>query len=264
LSLKTVLDKALLGVEAPPEKKAETSTDILKQKPPSLLEIIEESQDIQKERRGFLRPSAILGCDRQNVFRLLRAPKSPERIDNRIQRILDNGTAVHSVVQGYLARHHDWWFAPEAKVLQEVDGTLIKGSCDGILIRRSDGYRFGIEVKTINHESWLKLTRPDPKHVFQASIYAVMNKVWWITIYYWDKDKQNHKEYPVSYDSSRWQEIKDRVKYLRGLADASVGNKPLHWPNATSASLPVFDKKQCDPNWCDYSEFCRHMGAPVT
>jgi hypothetical protein len=235
--------------------------DILRQKPPSLVTIIEEAQDLPKERRGFLRPSAILGCDRQQVFRILGAPKGPQKIDNKLQRILDNGTAVHSVVQGYLARHHDWWFAPEARVYQEVGGILIKGSCDGIMVRRRDGYRFGIEIKTINHNSWLALAKPDPKHVFQASIYAVLHKVWWIVIYYWDKDKQEHKEYPVCCSKERWREVTDRVAMLRVMAEKAVQGKALSWINAKREFLPSVCLKTCDQYFCDYCDFCFYMRA---
>ena len=162
-------------------------------------------------------------------------------------RILDNGTKVHEILQSYLADHPEWWFAPESRVLVEVEGAMIRGSCDGVLIRRSDGYRVGIEIKSKAHGAFMKLTKPEPNHVMQAMIYARLQKLHWIVILYWDKDKQHMKEFPVEYDASYWRDFRARVRELKGYVDRG--------------ELPKFDPDRCDPTFCQYVDHCTKKGG---
>jgi hypothetical protein len=251
------LGKALLG-------ETQTKADLLKQKPPSLVEVTEDAMASRQDERGFLRPSSLWKCDRMCVFHLCRAPQNPQKQDARMQRILDQGTATHEVMQGYLADHPEYWFAPEARVDTVVAGVRVRGSCDGILIRRSDGYRFGIEIKTKGNDAFNKLTKPDPDHILQASLYAKLNNVWWITIIYWDKDKQFLKEYPVCYDPAVWASIEERVAAIKTMADEALG-KGHRYTHLDHKKLPKFDPKKCDPKFCPFKTFCEDCGgAPST
>ena len=247
MSLGKKLDRAFGGGEE----------DEVAERPPSLSELVEEGQRAAHIDRGFLRPSGIMGCDRQNVFRLLRAPESPDVLkDCRINRVLDNGTAIHAVIQKYLGALPDYWFAPESKIQVEVHGVLVRGSCAGILIRRSDCYRFGVEIKTMKHDMFVKLDKPNPDHVAQASLYAKLHGVKWITILYWDKDQQHLKEYAVQ-AGKRWPDIKKRVVYLRDLAYSTVSDKELHWRNMDLSKLVAYNPDKCSPDFCAHWEFCR-------
>ena len=222
---------------------------LLQQEPPSVVMAIEQVLDKRKVHLNFFRPSMLQGCDRANVFYYNHAPSEPQQMDNRIQRILDNGTAVHEVLQKYLADHPDVWFAPESRVLVKVGGALVRGSCDGVMIRRSDLYRWGVEFKTINHEEFEKLKGPKPAHVLQASLYARLQGLYWITVVYWDKDKQHLKEYPVKYDPERWKDLQARVRHLKGFVDRG--------------EIPEYNRKTCDTTFCSHVRYCREMGAPV-
>jgi len=216
--------------------------------PPSVVGLIDDVLERRAEKVQFFRPSMIWGCDRQNVFHYPQTvPAHPQRQDPRMMRVLDNGTAVHEVIQGYLADHPEWFFAKESRVYKKVAGAWIRGSCDGVLIRRSDGYRVGIEIKTIAHAEFLKLTKPKESHVRQASIYAKLQGLHWIVVVYWDKDKQNIKDFPVEYDPELWRETKKRVRRLKAYVDAG--------------KIPKFKVDQCNPTFCQYVDFCKKKGG---
>jgi hypothetical protein len=221
------------------------------EEPPSIIPIIEHrAVHDRMERKGFFRPSALFGCDRQNVFYYKLVREEPANIDNRLRRVLDNGTAVHSLIQDeYLSVHPDYWFVKEPKVWLKVRGAWIRGSCDGVLIRRKDMYRWGVEIKSITHDEFMRLTKPKEDHVFQASVYMNMQKLPFITIIYWDKDKQHLKEYHVKRKKAVWSEVEDRVEYLHSFVE--------------SGKLPRYDKATCNKTFCRYVKTCRKHGAPV-
>lgn len=230
---------------------------LLEQEPPSICDIVDESIRLQQQHPRFFRPSMLGGCDRQNVFHYAQAPWEPQPQDLRMQKILDNGTGVHEVVQDfYFAKHPDYWFCKEPKVYREVGGTLIRGSCDGVFIRRRDGYRFGVEIKTIAHDSFMRLATPLEKHVFQASIYMVLQDLRWIVVYYWDKDKQNHRDYPVRFNPAHWRKTVKRVQSLRRMADRFIESPDMK-------HLPRYVPSSCQTGFCNYVGYCRKMGAPV-
>lgn len=237
---------AALGVASEREEPTEAS---LAEAPPSVEGLIDDVLTRRTEKLHFFRPSMLGGCDRANVFHYMNAPFHPQRQNPRLLRILDTGSATHELVQGYLGDLHEWWFVKEARILVHVGNALVRGSCDGVLIRRRDLYRFGLEIKTINHEDFIKLTKAKPQHVFQALLYCHLQKLPWIVIVYWDKDKQHIKEYPIRAEKSAWLETKARVKELYGYVERR--------------ELPEYDESTCDTSFCQFVDFCRKKGAPV-
>lgn len=219
--------------------------------PPSLIQIVEaRSTRDRAPHRGWFRPSGLFGCDRQCVFHYQMIRQDARNIDDRLHRILENGTAVHSALQDvYLATHPDYWFIKEPKVERVIRGALVAGSCDGVMIRRSDGFRWGVEIKTINHDEFMRLTRPKEDHVFQSRIYMGLQELPFITILYWDKDKQLLKEFHVKRSRKMWSEVEDRVEYLHSFVE--------------SGKLPKYDRATCNKTFCSYVKWCRKQGAPV-
>lgn len=204
--------------------------DLLQQRPPSVMNLIETVIHQMEDETPYFRPSGLSGCTRANVFFYNRAPESAVHAGSQLQRILDSGTALHEMLQGYLAAHPGCFFAPEAKVF--LPELRIKGSCDGIITRRADNYRWGVEFKTIGDKGFDALKGPKPDHVTQASIYARLAGVWWITIVYFNKSNGSMKEYPVHYDPNLWQtKVVDRALALHALVD--------------SGTIPPFDSVQC-------------------
>jgi hypothetical protein len=226
------------------------SSDLLDRKPPSVERLIDEVLEEQiEDRPNFFRPSMLWGCNRSNYFHYMNAPFHPQRQAPRMKRILDEGTAIHKVVQGYLADHPEWFFAPEARVRRRIKRALVRGSTDGVLIRRTDGYRFGIEIKSKKNSLFVKLTKPESGHVSQATTYGRILGVKWVVIVYWNKDNQAIKEYPVRVDLPTWRETRRRIAYLHGFVQRK--------------EIPKFDPKTCDVSFCSFQDHCRKKGAPV-
>ena len=231
-------------------KKSEEPVDeTLDEEPPSIIGLMDEVLVRRTHALNFFRPSMLFGCSRANYFHYVRAPFHPSRQAPRMLRILDVGSAYHEVLQKHLGDLHEWWFAPESRIYVQVEGAWIRGSCDGVLIRRSDMYRVGIELKSINHNEFLKLTKPKEGHVFQASLYAKLQGLKWIVVVYIDKNTQNLKEFPVKFNGKNWKESKERIRKLKMYVDEK--------------RIPKFDPSTCDVTFCGSVDHCRKKGAPV-
>lgn len=249
-SAETVLRKAF-RVVAEDALLREGSDAALLEEPPDLEALIDEVLKRRTIRPHFFRPSMIGGCARQNVLHYRHAPTHPSRQNPRMLRILDNGTAIHEVVQGYLADHPEWWFAKESRVQVKVAGALIRGSCDGVMIRRRDLYRFGVEIKTMAHEGFMRVNAPTDAHKLQARIYAKLQGLHWIVVLYWDKDKQHLKAFPVKDDPREWGSFKERVRELKAMVD--------------SGDLPKYDPQTCSApdGFCEFEDVCRRKPGGV-
>lgn len=190
----------------------------------------------------YFRPSMIAGCPRMNVFWYRRVPRgSVGRVDPRFERILDTGTALHSLVQGYLGHHPLVYFVPEVPVVSLRHH--IRGSCDGLFIHRESGVRWGLELKTMGSE-FDKLTKPKPAHVIQATIYGVLAGVSWMNILYLGKEKSAFKEFLVPVSQAAWSFAVERVRTYKEFADAN--------------ELPPFEEEVCADHvsLCAYVEHC--------
>lgn len=212
-----------------------------KNPPPSVVSMIDQVIAAKAEKVPYFRPSMLAGCARMNMFFYESAPSEEPKIEPTFARILDTGTALHSVVQGYLAGHRAVFFSPEVPVYHPQ--LEIKGSCDGIFTRRHDGYRWGLEFKTIGAE-FAKLSGPKEHHVFQATVYAKLAGVRWMTLLYWGKERSAIKEYQVEADDRAWAFVVKRVTTLQAMARKKL--------------LPVFNQEECDANvdLCRYRTHC--------
>jgi hypothetical protein len=218
----------------------------LKAHPPRVTTLMEDVIQGRQSEPPFFRPSSFGGCKRAQIFSYLRAPAEPQRHETKMALILDTGTALHGQLQGYLAEHPGVFFAPEVPIwIPELE---IKGHCDGILMLRKPDqngrlYRWGVEFKTIGEDGFDEKYGPLPKpdHVVQASIYARLSGVWWISIVYYNKNRSLMKEFPVHYDPQVWDGVVSRVAEMKG--------------HVNRKTLPVYDAQECK----DHMTFCRHV-----
>ncbi len=223
-----------------------------KHSPLSVVSLMEQVLDKRrKPRPRYFRPSMVFGCDRQNVYHYNQAPEGPPDIDNRLHRILDTGTAVHKMLQDYLAEHPGIFFAPETKVEAYLGPrkALVMGSCDGLVTRRSDNWRAVLEIKTISPTQFDKLRAAKPEHVKQAMVYARLQGVHFTIFLYFCKGTQNLKEFVVPMDEEMWQAFVKRVTTLKQHVD--------------EGTLPAFNKDTCNKTMCRMIGQCRKDGAPV-
>ncbi len=231
-------------------------SELNSQQPPSVSSIVESVLDARRKApEGYFRPSMFWGCDRQNVYHYQMASKEPPKQDNRMLKILDIGTVLHELFQKqYFAEHYGVMFSPEVPVRAVVgsNDAVLQGHADGVLTRRSDGYEWLLEIKTVSPSVFGDLTQADPKHVVQASIYARLLGLRWISIYYFNKGASTAKEFHVEATDEIWDQIVERAEKLKKFVDKK--------------RLPLFDANTCDPVWCNYSDRCRteEGGCPST
>lgn len=117
-------------------------------------------------KHGWNSPSGIGNCQRYNYF--LRTNTIPDtvHIDPRLQRIFDNGTAVHVRLQRYLMKQ-GILLDDEAPLFNEE--YQIMGTTDGLLL---DGDSLAVlEIKSINSNSFKYLMDAKDEHKEQASVY---------------------------------------------------------------------------------------------
>jgi hypothetical protein len=219
--------------------------------PPSVANLIHQVLTLEKTERRFLRPSGFGGCPRSQLFQYQQVPATDlPQPDNGLQLIFGVGTKLHEMLQNYLAQHPGVFFSPETPVwIPELN---IKGSCDGILsLRTPDAnglvYRWGVEFKTISSRGFEALRKPKPEHVVQASIYARLAGVYWISIVYFNKDSHQMKEYPVSYSATVWEGVIRRVEELM--------------EHDKRKTLPVYSTKVCQQsvNLCSHVTHCHRV-----
>lgn len=226
-------------VESPPPAVVPAAGGLVATRPLSVVRLIDEVlAERDREPPGYFRPSMVGGCARAQAFHYLRAPSHAPLLGSRMHRILDTGTAVHAVVQGYLADHPRLFFAPEARVW--IPDLAVRGSCDGVLIDRGTWAAQMLEVKTIRSQDFEGLTAPVPKHVLQATTYATGLGLEWITFLYWCKNSQHLKEYAVRRDDAAFEaKVAAPLRALKALVDRG--------------ELPPFDVATCK----DSIKFCR-------
>lgn len=237
---KLLTQKEVSDPESIPEPSA-----LLKQDPPSVMGLIERVMKDRNTRLHYFRPSMLAGCRRANCYWYNHTPEEEPTHDPRMHRILDAGTANHRMVQGWLGNHYGIEFTPELPIY--VPALRIRGSADGKLRRRSDGYAWGLEIKTKDHTALMSMSRPEKAHVVQASIYARLMGVHWITILYYDRGKQTMREFNVPYDPKIWDEfVMVRIKELSAFVDAG--------------EMPEFDSDECNKS-IDFCKFVKRCHA---
>lgn len=114
---------------------------------------------------GWNSPSSLGGCKRLRYFQRKKMKPDYANPSGRLQRIFDNGTAVHERLQRYLLRH-SILLLDEAPLYNPIYNIL--GTTDGLLL--VDNSIVVLEIKSINSYGF-KLNKPLQKHLEQASIY---------------------------------------------------------------------------------------------
>lgn len=219
----------------------------LQTRPPSMITAIQQVLDSKRKDPPYFRPSGFGGCRRSQIFFYCKEHQEPSQPDDTLSMILETGTALHPMVQKWLASHPGIFFTPEVPVWNpELE---IRGSSDGLCSFRTadkygSTYRWGFELKTIGPAGFEALTKPKPEHVVQASIYAKLMGVWWITIVYYCKGTSKLKEFHVQFDPNVWEQVKARVAELK--------------EHINAGTLPEFDAKECrnSINLCHYVRRC--------
>ncbi len=123
-----------------------------------------------------------------------------------------------------------------------------KGHCDGIieLIKDNPKERYVIDFKTVKEQKFAYLKEPDQVYIVQINIYMWLSGVKKGIIFYEEKNTHELREFRVSYDESKIEDIKKNALKLKKVLDA----KQL-------PSIPkTFAKSKKPCCYCEFREKC--------
>mgnify|MGYP001178532952 CR=1 FL=1 len=210
----------------------------------------------ERDLDGFFHPSSLGGCLRRLWYAFMYT--QPEhRIPLKLRFCFEHG---HSV--------HDWMQSQLIAALEKIDGLDIyceisirdrkwvlpdsyafrnnlAGSTDGLIVMQQDGVekRAIYELKTASVSVWDKLTKPNPKHIEQASVYAECFGAEDIIFQYYNKNTDLSKFFYVKKDPTRLEEISRTLGTIMGLA------------NDGKSPAKKYNKWECST--CPYYYTCR-------
>lgn len=203
-------------------------------------------------------PSQAGNCMRANYYARMGYEQDSNAIDPRTRRIFDNGTGVHERLQEYMKKQG-------MLVLDEVplrcDVFNIQGHTDGLL--KISKNELGIlEIKSINTNSFSKLTGPKPEHKLQGHVYmycAEERRKFLRATYPTQKEFEDSLEERLAYYKSLYPHLKDGNKYTREQKLAKKVEEHKRTDEILySLSLPISKVIFLyeDKNTQDLKEFC--------
>lgn len=142
---------------------------------------------------------------------------------NTCARVLEDSfmplpcTTCHGSREWKGPRRGGWWTYEEPHVYSKEWN--IPGHGDGIVIlnKKIDGKKKLLEIKTINSNSFQRLSRPDKKYVFQISIYLWLLDLDECVLVYFSKEAGGvkPKTFIVKRDDSIIEDVKNRITLHR-------------------------------------------------
>ncbi|MFH0711240.1 MAG: PD-(D/E)XK nuclease family protein [Candidatus Aenigmatarchaeota archaeon] len=193
---------------------------------------------------GRYYPSEIGNCLRK----LWYSYKYPQKIEPDLLKIFEAGNIIHGFVVEVLKSEKN----KEVQLIQseiplklEMEGYIISGRVDDLVIVKADGKKLLIEVKsTKNLEA---IIQPLHNHVIQLMFYMTALGTHDGLILYVDKNNLKSKTFEIPFDEIKSAEILDRFSFLN---DHLKKNK-----------IPVDEaKKISDMSWmcryCEYKDKC--------
>ena len=164
-------------------------------------------------------PSSFGGCDRRLSYALLGTTPS-HRIPAKLRRTFSHGHALHEMLQAQMGEIYNrpldgyrFTFSPEVSITHRdlAREYNIAGSADGVItIETEEGEELArviYEAKSASESSWASTSRPQPKHVIQATVYAKALGADAILFEYYNKDKDVSKFFLVPPDESAWEQV---------------------------------------------------------
>lgn len=169
-------------------------------------------------------------CLRRLFFKVTKPEVIDPKADIAAQGLFDIGHATHgwyqnryfgpmgilkgewmcpgckSVVPGYMPLRDctctagNAWEYQEPRVSTTIAGLPVEGHTDGIITVRGEDRV--LEMKTKDSELFKDLTKPEPKHIVQGSIYAGLLGIKYIVILYIEKNKWLRKAFTM--DTAPW------------------------------------------------------------
>lgn len=165
-----------------------------------------------------------MGCSRVLYYRYTGV-EPLDHIPPRNRRIFDTGHKVHDQLQGYMARivadlkTED--FTAEASFDQNSSELAnqyeIVSTTDGIWVINLPELklRFGVEIKSMKSELFMKLSAPSMENVVQSTIYMACLDLPLMVILYYNKNDSNMLEFPLAFDPKIWEAVTKKIDFVR-------------------------------------------------
>lgn len=194
--------------------------------------------------KGYYHPSAVASeffCPFEAVQPRLKVP-SVHHKDLRSTLILDEGTALHGMLQGYCANIYGDAF--QAEVPAKCEQLKMAGSCDGLLSLK-DRPKMVLEFKSISTTDGMRKAKP--AHVLQAHCYEFMLGAPMGAVVYFDKANNGLAFFPHVFNFDPWQAVVDRIVAMElALAENRMPSPAPHRFCATCSYqdiCPAFRKR---------------------
>lgn len=209
---------------------------------------------------GAFHPSQMGSCTRKLWYAACMMPPK-HRIDPKLRCTFEHGHAVHDWQQGELGDLLEKLTIRNAELDGErgirfdaefevsltdsvhsndvAEDLNIRGSADGLIIVH-DGHdvymRIVYELKTMADASWQKLTKPQAKHVAQATIYSRCLDADVILFQYYNKNSDVSKFFYAQPDEAAWENACNQVSAVR---------EALNSGNEVDAEYSMWECKSC-------------------
>lgn len=235
------------------------------------LDLALKTQNQPRTSRPNIKPSKA-GCIRQMYYILSETQVSrKEKVDPNMTLIQKEGSAMHLILQRTLLKAKDQGIDlldPASVVYRAQEAgirTLVRPSThdaddqfevtcyneDYDISFKFDGaVRFMnktviLEIKNEDHFKWLRRTREEPEHVFQAIFYSLCLGIDWVLFIYVGRNYKQRKYYLVEITPEMRQEQINRIKIAKICTARNIA------PSKTK-------HKGC--NYCSYKTHCKNDG----
>ena len=194
---------------------------------------------------GAFHPSQLGGCTRKLWYAAIMMPPK-HRIDAKLRCVFDHGHAVHDWQQAELEKllvalswqHPTHTFYSKFEVSlrdpdlgnQVASRLNLEGRADGVIFIAKDdeensangSLTIVYELKTMADASWQKLTKPQAKHVAQATTYAECFDADVILFQYYNKNSDVSKFFYVEPDPVAWRNVHTQIETVRNALDTGT------------------------------------------
>ena len=218
----------------------------------------------EKENRIPSKPFApsSFRCDRSQFFRIRGVePDKDINIDKELEFTAELGTFCHKLIQKNLAKSikNQWISVPEYLESSNIDHeyvvksngyeTLvefldipIKFACDGI-IRIDDEY-YLLEIKTAEHQSFQRLSKPKDNHIDQVNCYCSLLGLNKVLFLYQDRSYGEIKVFEYKVTTPTKNEVFKKINKILDCVENSIA--PPRLPKGDWWCNTCVYKKRCE------------------
>ncbi len=198
-----------------------------------------------KKEIGRYYPSEIGGCLRKVWY----SYKEPQEPDPELSKIFELGNILHDFIVDVLRSEKNpdvELLSNETPIRVEIDDFVVSGRIDDVILLKSKGQTYLVEVKSTANTDYVKDL--NPQYVGQLMFYMHASNIHKGILLYVDKKNLKTKAFEIDYDEGEAQRIIDR---FRRLHKSLVDNVP---PEPEAKQDP---RKAWMCNYCPYAEKCR-------